>query len=239
MKGSAAAASSATRREPSSICGEGIRRGRDSVVREEWAGVGLVLVVLADGEGGFAAVGGDPALDQPERVGEAFGESGGGFEDAGGGFLRGGEFAQDGVDHAGGVRMAGGAAELDAFVEDGVGGDAVHVQELEGAEAESEGDRLGEALVGTGEEFGEAGVERDLPAEDAHDQRGGEVAVFRSEGRGARGVEKFVAVAFVGGDEGEDFEGGGAGGGDLGEGFGGRGGGAGGFGAGAGLLAEL
>jgi hypothetical protein len=117
--------------------------------------------------------------------------------------------------------MAGGAAELDALVEDGVGGDAVHVKELEGAEAEGESDGLGETLIGTGEKLGEAGVEGDLPAEGAHDERRGEIAVFEGESGGARGVEKLVAVAFVGGDEGEDFEGGGAGGGDFGEGFGG------------------
>jgi hypothetical protein len=74
--------------------------------------------------------------------------------------------------------MAGGAAEFDALVEDGVRGDAVHVEQLEGAHAEGESDWFGQALVGTGEEFGDAGVERDLPAEDAHDEGGGEVAVF-------------------------------------------------------------
>jgi hypothetical protein len=49
-------------------------------------------------------------------------------------------------------------------------------------------------------------------------------------------VEQLVAVAFILGDAGKDFEGGGAGGGDLGAGLGGRCGGTGGFWAGAGLF---
>jgi hypothetical protein len=52
------------------------------------------------------------------------------------------------------------------------------MEELERAHTESESDRLGEALVGARKELGEAGVECDLPAEDAHDQRSGEIAVI-------------------------------------------------------------
>jgi hypothetical protein len=110
------------------------------------------------------------------------------------------------------------------------------VEELKGAEAEGESDGLGESLIGTGEEFAKAGVEGDLPAEDAHDEGGGEVAVFRGEGGGARGVEKLVAMALVLADEGEDLEGGGAGGGDFREGLCGGCGGSGCCGAGAYLL---
>ena len=98
--------------------------------------------------GGVAAVVGDPALDEPGGVAEALGEGGGGLEDAG---LRGRWAAailrRIGVDHAGGVGLAGGAAELDALAEGGVGGDAVHVQELEGAQAQGDGDGLGETLA--------------------------------------------------------------------------------------------
>jgi hypothetical protein len=100
------------------------------------------------------------------------------------------------------VGLSRGAAEFDAFVEDGVRGDAIHVQQLEGAHAQGEGYGFGKALVGTGEEFADAGVEGDLPTEDTHDESGGEVAIFGSERVSNRGVEEFVAVAFVGGNKG-------------------------------------
>jgi hypothetical protein len=77
--------------------------------------------------------------------------------------------------------MSGGAAQLDTLVERCVGWDAVHVQELECTHSESQRDRFGEALIGTGEKFCQAGVECDLPAQNAHDEGRCEVAIFRGE----------------------------------------------------------
>ncbi len=110
--------------------------------------------------------------------------------------------------------MAGGADELDGFGEGGVGGDAVEVEELEGSHAEGGGDGGGEGLVGALEEGLHAGVEGDLPAEDAEDQGGGEVAVGLGEGGHAGAVEEVVGVGGGVGYAEEDGEGGGAGGGD-------------------------
>src|SRR5665213_1783822 len=62
--------------------------------------------------------------------------------------------AADCVDHAGGVWVGCGAAELDTFVEGGVRRDAVHVQQLERAQAQGDGHGFGEALVGAREQFG-------------------------------------------------------------------------------------
>ena len=95
---------------------------------------------------GGAAVVGDPALDEPMRVSEALGEGGGALVNGLAGRLLTREVAEDGVDHAGGVRFVGGSAEFDALAEGGVGGDAIEVQELEGSKAEGDGYRLGEAL---------------------------------------------------------------------------------------------
>jgi hypothetical protein len=104
------------------------------------------------------------------------------------------------------VGFACGAAEFDALAKGGVGGDAVEVQELEGSETEGDRDGIGEALVGALEESADAGIEGDLPAEDTHDERGGEVAVFGRESVNARRVKKLVAVALVLADEGEYLE---------------------------------
>jgi hypothetical protein len=82
------------------------------------------------------------------------------------------------------------------------------MQELEGSEAERERDRLGELLPGAGEQGSDAGVEGNLPAEGAHYQRRGKVAVFGREIRGEMRVEEFVAMAFAGANTGEDLEGG-------------------------------
>jgi hypothetical protein len=166
----------------------------------------LLLVGFADLQGGFATPGVGPALDEPARMAEALGEGGYRLVDADAGLLGGGYLAKDGVDHAGGVGLVGGAAELDAFAEGGMGGDAIEVEELKGSDAEGDGYRLGEALLGTLEEGADAGVECYLPAQNSHDQCGGEVAVFRSEFRGVSGVEEIVAVAFVLADESEDLE---------------------------------
>ena len=51
-----------------------------------------------------------------------------------------GDFAQDGVDEAGGGAFAGAFDEFDGGGDGGVGGDAVEVAELENAEAEGDAD---------------------------------------------------------------------------------------------------
>ena len=139
------------------------------------------MVGFADLQCGFAAVGVGPALDEPAGMAEALSKCCYGLVDACAGLLSGGYFAQDGVDHAGSVGFACGAAEFDTLAEGGVGGDAIEVKELEGSETESDGDGIGEALVGALEKSADAGVEGDLPAEDAHDEGGGEVAIFGGE----------------------------------------------------------
>jgi hypothetical protein len=106
------------------------------------------------------------------------------------------------------VRLVGCAAEFDAFAEGGVRGDAIEMQQLEGPEAKGNSYRLSEALFGTLEKSADSGVKRDLPAEDAHDERGGEVAVFGRQASDVRGMKKIVAVAFVLPDEGKNLEGG-------------------------------
>lgn len=85
--------------------------------------------------------------------------------------------------------------------------DAVEVEELEGSKAERDGDRLCEALVGTLEERLDAGIESDLPAEGAENERGNEVAVFRRQLRGVGGVKQVVAISLPCCDEHEDVEG--------------------------------
>jgi hypothetical protein len=103
------------------------------------------------------------------------------------------------------------AAELDALIERSVRRDAVHVEELEGPKAECDGDFFSELLSGTREQGSDAGVEGNLPPKNAHDERSGEVAVFRREVCGQMRVKEFVAVAFACANSGEDLEGGGAG----------------------------
>ncbi len=59
-----------------------------------------------------------------------------------------GEFAQDGVDHAGGEAVAGLLGQLHALVDCGAGGDAVQMEKLEGAQAE--GDRISGSSLALG-----------------------------------------------------------------------------------------
>lgn len=88
-----------------------------------------------------------------------------------------------------------------------MGGDAVQVLELEGSHAQGRGDRVGEGEVRTLEERLHTGVKGDLPAEDAEDEGGGEVAVGLGEGGHAGAVEQVVRVGGGGGDAVEDGEG--------------------------------
>jgi len=59
-----------------------------------------------------------------------------------------GQLAQDGVDHAGGETVAGLLGQLDAFVDCGRGGDAIQVQQLECAQAESDQDSASSFALG-------------------------------------------------------------------------------------------
>ena len=63
-----------------------------------------------------------------------------------------------------------------------MGRDAVHVAELEGGEAHGDQSLFGDAGVGAAEKGAETGVEGDLPAQDAEDERGGEGFVGGAEG---------------------------------------------------------
>jgi hypothetical protein len=114
------------------------------------------------------------------------------------------------------MRVASGADQLYRLAQSRVGGDAVQVLELEGSHAEGGGDRGGEGLVGALEEGLHARVEGDLPAEDAKEEGGGEVAVGLGEGGHAGAVEEVVGVGGGLGDAEKDGEGGGAGGADRG-----------------------
>jgi hypothetical protein len=75
-----------------------------------------------------------------------------------------------------------------------MGWDAVEVQELEGSHAKGSGDGGREGLVGALEEGLHAGVEGDLPAEDAEDEGGSEVTVGLGESGHAGAVEQVVGV---------------------------------------------
>jgi hypothetical protein len=152
-------------------------------------------------------------------MGEALGEGGGGFIEFGLGGRLAGEVAEDGVDHAGGVRVVGRTDELYGLREGCVGRNAVEVEELEGTETERDGHGRHEGLIGSLEEGLDASVEGDLPAEDAEDERGRKVAIGLGEGGHARAVEEVVGVRRCGGDTEEDVEGGGAGWGDGGVGW--------------------
>jgi creatinine amidohydrolase len=105
------------------------------------------------------------------------------------------------------VRVAAGPREFDTLVEGGVCGDAVEVEELKGAEAKRDRDRLCETLVRALEEALNAGVEGDLPAKGSEDEGGGEVAIFGRELCGVGGVEEVVAISLPCGNERQNVEG--------------------------------
>ena len=79
-----------------------------------------------------------------------------------------GDFAQDGVDEAGGGAFACAFDEFDGGGDGGVGGDAVEVAELEDAEAEGDAD-FGVELDGAAGEVVDEEVELELVAEAAED----------------------------------------------------------------------
>ena len=91
------------------------------------------------------------------------------------------KLAQDGVDHAGGEVVAGLLDQFDAFGENGACGDAIHVEQLECAQAESDQDFCIEFHVGMSEQSADLLVELNLPAEHAQDERRDQVAVGGGE----------------------------------------------------------
>ncbi len=141
-------------------------------------------------------------------MGEALCEEAGGFVELRLGGILAGELAEDGVDHAGGVAVAGSANEFDRFGEGGVGGNPVEVLELEGSHAEGCCDRSREGEIRALEERLHPGVECDLPAEDSEDEGGGKVAVGLREGGHPGAVEQVVGVGGGGSNPVEDGEGG-------------------------------
>ena len=152
-----------------------------AVFSEETALFRLFLIGLADLQRGLAAIGGDPSLHQPLRMTEPFGEGGDRLEDALAGPLRHGQLAQDGVDHAGRMGLTGSAAQLDALAQNGVGGNAIEMQQLKGTHPQGQRDRLCQSLFGPLQQGSNARVERNLPAQHAHNEGRGEVAVLGGE----------------------------------------------------------
>ena len=113
-------------------------------------------------------------------------------------------------------------AEFDALAEGCVGGNSIHVEELEGTHAENDCDRLGEALLRSLQQATDAGIQRNLPAEDAHDQCGRQVTVFGRKSVCFVGVQEFVAMSLALPYQQQNLEGSHAGGGYLGAGLRGR-----------------
>ena len=88
--------------------------------------------------------------------------------------------------------MAGLLGEFDALVDGGAGGNAVHAQNLECAEAQGDQDFRLEFSFGPGEQGLHLMVEANLPAKHAQNQRRGQVAI----GGGER-VDGFAAEQVV------------------------------------------
>ena len=154
------------------------------------------------GDGGGGAVVGGPGVEEPGGGGEFGGPVGEGDGVAG-------DFAQDGVDEAGGGAFAGAFDEFDGGGDGGVGGDAVEVAELENAEAEGDAD-FGVELDGAAGEVVDEEVELELVAEAAEDELVGQAGFLGAEGGGVV-AEDFIGPGSAGGAE-KGVEGGGAGG---------------------------
>ena len=165
------------------------------------------LSCFADLNCGGSSIARGPALDKPPRMREALRDGGCALVEWPSGSLQRGELTQDGVDHACGVRVAAGAGKLDALVEGSVRRDPVEVYELEGSKAERDGDGFGKPLIGALKERLDTGIQRDLPAKGAEDQRRRKIAVFRRERCRMRRMKKIVAVALSLGNEHENLEG--------------------------------
>jgi hypothetical protein len=83
----------------------------------------------------------------------------------------------------------------------------VEVYELEGSKAERDGHGFGKPLIGALKKRLDTGIQRDLPAKGAEDQRRCKIAVFRRERCRMQGMKKIVAVALSRGNKHENLEG--------------------------------
>ncbi len=158
-------------------------RGRASLAlsAEECRLSRLCLTGLADPDGSSAAILCDPALHQPLWMSKTSTDATGALMQSASWRLGGCEFAQNGVDHSGDVRVPADARQLNALVERGMRRDAIEMQKLEGSQPQSNRDWLGESLIRTLKQRLNPRVERDLPAEGAEDERCREVAILRRE----------------------------------------------------------
>ena len=89
------------------------------------------------------------------------------------------ELPQDGVDHSGRVRLSGGAAELDAFIQCCVRRNPIHMQELESTYTQCDRHRHSKLLSGPRQQGTGLRIQRDLPTQNPHHQRRCQIAVFR------------------------------------------------------------
>ena len=104
------------------------------------------------------------------------------------------KFAQNRVDHAGCEAVTGMFGQLYALVDGCVGGDAVHLQNLESAQAQGNPDFGVEFGVGAFEQNLKLMIEPNLPAENAQHQRHRQVAVLGREYIDGFAAEKIVGV---------------------------------------------
>ncbi len=174
---------------------------------ERWCGW-LGLIRRADLHRGSSAIAGNPALDQPLRMGQPLSEGGRGLVDWYTGGLLACDVTQDGVDHACCPRLAADARQLHALVEGGMGRNAVKMKKLEDAKTQNDDQRIRKSLIGLLQQRLNARIQRDLPAQRTHDQRGGQVAILGRKLRSMRPVEEIIAMPLVGGNEREDLKGG-------------------------------
>jgi hypothetical protein len=103
-----------------------------------------------------------------------------------------GESAENGIDHAGGKLLAGLLGQFHTLIDGGASGDAVHVQNLECAQAEQDQNFGIEFGVGVREQSADLVIETNLPAENAEHKGCDQIAV---EGR--ESINGFVAKQVV------------------------------------------
>ena len=107
--------------------------------------------------------------------------------------------------------MAGLLGQLHALVDGGAGGDAVHVEQLECAQAQGDENFGVEFGVGAGEQGVKLVVELNLPAQHAQHQRRGQVAVGSARDVDGFAAQQIVGVGLAALDGHENLEGGFAG----------------------------
>jgi hypothetical protein len=110
------------------------------------------------------------------------------------------------------VRIAASTGKFNAFVEHGMGRDAIEMKELKGSETKCNRHRFGESLIWSLKQRLDAGIERDLPAKSAENKRHCQIAIFRRKFYGMRGMNKVVAIALPDTNKRKNVEGGCAGG---------------------------